>query len=136
MAETSESRAGKAAPMDRPMDRLWAENDDSRASGDPALVVDVAGFEGLLMSDDTSMKALSGDFPSKATAILAAGCDIVLHCNGEMEEMAGIASRTTGLEGTSLERARRALDYIKDRDTADEAEVRAEFATYFETMVA
>ena len=44
MAETSESRAGKAAPMDR----LWAENDDSRASGDPALVVDVAGFEGPL----------------------------------------------------------------------------------------
>lgn len=94
------------------------------------------GFEGLLMSDDTSMKALSGDFPSKAAAILAAGCDIVLHCNGEMEEMAGIASRTKGLEGTSLDRARRALAYIKDRDTADEAELRAEFATYFDTMVA
>jgi beta-N-acetylhexosaminidase len=94
------------------------------------------GFEGLLMSDDTSMKALSGDFPSKAAAILAAGCDIVLHCNGEMEEMMGIASRTKGLEGASLERAKRALTYIKDRDAADEAEVRAEFATYFETMVA
>lgn len=94
------------------------------------------GFEGLLMSDDTSMKALSGDFPSKAAAILAAGCDIVLHCNGEMEEMTGIASRTKGLEGTSLERAKRALTYIKDRDTADESEVRAEFATYFDTMVA
>ena len=94
------------------------------------------GFDGLLMSDDTSMKALSGDFSSKATAILAAGCDIILHCNGEMEEMAGIASRTGGLEGTSLERAKRALTYIKDRDAADEAELRAEFATYFETMVA
>lgn len=94
------------------------------------------GFEGLLMSDDTSMKALSGDFPSKAAAILAAGCDIVLHCNGEMEEMAGIASRTRGLEGTSLDRAKRALTFIKDRDTADESEVRAEFATYFDTMVA
>jgi beta-N-acetylhexosaminidase len=94
------------------------------------------GFDGLLMSDDTSMKALSGDFPSKAAAILAAGCDIVLHCNGELEEMAGIASRAKGLEGTSLERAKRALTYIKDRDAADEAEVRAEFATYFETMVA
>ncbi len=91
------------------------------------------GFEGLLMSDDTSMKALSGDFPSKAAAILAAGCDIVLHCNGEMDEMAGIASRTGGLEGVSLERAKRALSSIDGRDTADEAEVRAEFATYFET---
>jgi beta-N-acetylhexosaminidase len=88
------------------------------------------------MSDDTSMKALSGDFPSKAAAILAAGCDIVLHCNGEMEEMAGIASRTKGLEGASLDRAKRALSYIKDRDAADEAELRAEFATYFDTMVA
>ncbi|MBL8576969.1 MAG: beta-N-acetylhexosaminidase [Mesorhizobium sp.] len=95
------------------------------------------GFDGLLMSDDTSMKALSGDFPSKAAAILAAGCDIVLHCNGEMEEMAGIASRTKGLQGLSLERAKRALSFIKDRDNADEAEVRAEFATYFrETAVA
>lgn len=44
MAEASEIRAGKAAPMDR----LWAENDESRTSDDPALVVDVAGFEGPL----------------------------------------------------------------------------------------
>lgn len=48
MAQTAESKAGKAAPMDRPMDRLWAQNDDSRAAGDPALVVDVDGFEGPL----------------------------------------------------------------------------------------
>ena len=47
------------------------------------------GFDGLLISDDTSMKALSGDFPTKPAAILAAGCDIVLHCNGVMEEMRG-----------------------------------------------
>lgn len=44
MAETSDSRAEKAAPMDR----LWADNDESRTSDDPALVVDVAGFEGPL----------------------------------------------------------------------------------------
>lgn len=92
------------------------------------------GFDGLLISDDTSMKALSGDFPSKAAAILAAGVDIVLHCNGVMEEMAGIASRTTGLEGRALERAERALNYIQERDQADEAEIRAEFATYFEAV--
>jgi segregation and condensation protein A len=48
LAETSDSKAEKAAPMDRPMDRLWAENDDSRTSDDPSLVVDVAGFEGPL----------------------------------------------------------------------------------------
>lgn len=44
MAETLDSKAAKAAPMDR----LWAENDDSRVTGDPSLVVDVAGFEGPL----------------------------------------------------------------------------------------
>jgi beta-N-acetylhexosaminidase len=92
------------------------------------------GFDGLLVSDDTSMKALSGDFPSKAASILAAGVDIVLHCNGVMEEMAGIASRTAALQGRALERAERALDYIRERDRADETEIRAEFANYFEAV--
>lgn len=92
------------------------------------------GFDGLLISDDTSMKALSGDFPSKAAAILAAGCDIVLHCNGVMEEMAGIASRTTLLSGKALERAERALSYVGNRDGAAETAVRAEFARYFEAV--
>jgi beta-N-acetylhexosaminidase len=90
------------------------------------------GFDGLLMSDDTSMKALSGDFPSKAASILAAGCDLVLHCNGVMAEMAGIASRTTVLAGKSLARAERALASIGAGDAKDEAEIRAEFAGYFE----
>lgn len=92
------------------------------------------GFDGLLISDDTSMKALSGDFPSKAASILAAGCDLVLHCNGDFEEMAGIASRTVGLEGTSLERANRALAHIGKRDKAKEDDIRDEFATYFEAV--
>lgn len=93
------------------------------------------GFDGLLMSDDTSMKALAGDFPSKAEAILSAGCDIVLHCNGVMEEMQGIASRTTVLAAKSLERAEQALASIKKPDSAAEAAIRTEFATYFETAV-
>jgi beta-N-acetylhexosaminidase len=92
------------------------------------------GFDGLLISDDTSMKALSGDFPDKAAAILAAGCDIVLHCNGVMEEMRGIVSRTVPLKGKSLQRAERALTYIEKRDMASEADIRAEFAAYFEAV--
>jgi len=92
------------------------------------------GFEGLLVSDDSSMKALAGDFPSRAAAILAAGCDIVLHCNGVMEEMAGIASRTTALEGSSKQRADQALASIGSRDETGEAEIRAEFGTYFEAV--
>jgi beta-N-acetylhexosaminidase len=92
------------------------------------------GFDGLLISDDTSMKALSGDFPDKAAAILAAGCDIVLHCNGVMQEMRGIVSRTLSLAGKSLARADRALTFIDKRDAVSEADVRGEFASYFDAV--
>jgi len=92
------------------------------------------GFDGLLVSDDTSMKALSGDFPEKAERILAAGCDLVLHCNGVMEEMRGIVSRTGPLRGRALERANRAMQSIHRGDEIGETTVRAEFAGYFEAV--
>lgn len=92
------------------------------------------GFDGLLVSDDTSMKALSGDFQTKAASILAAGVDLVLHCNGVMEEMMAVASRAKPLEGKALERANRALASVKGHDDKDEAELRAEFADYFEAV--
>lgn len=92
------------------------------------------GFDGLLVSDDTSMKALSGDYPTKSAAILAAGCDLVLHCNGLMDEMEGIASGATVLAGKSLERAERALSYLKTRDANEETALRAEFGQYFEAV--
>lgn len=49
------------------------------------------GFGGLLMTDDLSMKALSGDFERRATESREAGCDLVLHCNGDMAEMRAVA---------------------------------------------
>jgi len=49
------------------------------------------GFSGLLMSDDVSMQALDGDFASRARKSLEAGCDLVLHCNGDMSEMQSVA---------------------------------------------
>lgn len=108
------------------------------ATTSPRVIRDIVrgeiGFGGLLISDDTSMKALSGDFPDKAAAILAAGVDIVLHCNGVMEEMRGIVSKTVPLAGRSLGRAERALDFINRRDAVAEADVRQEFAGYFETV--
>jgi beta-N-acetylhexosaminidase len=90
------------------------------------------GFDGLLMSDDISMKALSGDFASKTAAILAAGCDLVLHCNGVMEEMRAVASAAGLLSGKPLQRAERALAARRKPDMTSEAEARAEFAGYFE----
>ncbi len=50
------------------------------------------GFDGLLMTDDLSMKALSGDYGSRTRAALGAGCDLVLHCNGNMAEMKEVAA--------------------------------------------
>ncbi|HWD66842.1 MAG TPA: beta-N-acetylhexosaminidase [Caulobacteraceae bacterium] len=67
------------------------------------------GFSGLLMTDDLSMKALGGTFAERTKAALAAGCDIVLHCNGDPDEMAAVTGAARSLEGASAERARRAL---------------------------
>ncbi|HEY5817846.1 MAG TPA: glycoside hydrolase family 3 protein [Mesorhizobium sp.] len=92
------------------------------------------GFDGLLMSDDTSMKALSGDFRQKAEAILAGGVDIVLHCNGVMEEMAEIAAGTGALHGKSLQRAEAALQRLQQPDLTAEADLRAEFGQYFDMV--
>ena len=64
------------------------------------------GFAGLLMSDDIGMRALSGSFAERAAGVLAAGCDIALHCSGDMAEMAEIA----GAVGTIADAGRARLD--------------------------
>jgi beta-N-acetylhexosaminidase len=67
------------------------------------------GFRGLLMTDDLSMKALSGSYAEKTRAALEAGCDIVLHCNGQMDQMEEVAAAAGVLKGKALSRARAAL---------------------------
>jgi beta-N-acetylhexosaminidase len=67
------------------------------------------GFDSLLMTDDLSMKALSGSFQQRAERALAAGCDLLMHCNGERAEMVEIAHAAPRLEGRALERAEAAL---------------------------
>jgi beta-N-acetylhexosaminidase len=89
------------------------------------------GFDGLLMSDDVSMKALSGDFASRTGAIFRAGCDIVLHCNGDMAEMVAVAAETGPLKGKSLKRAKRALKWLTKGKDANESALREEFAAIF-----
>lgn len=66
-------------------------------------------FNGLLLTDDLSMGALSGSINERAKAAIAAGCDIVLHCNGSESEMEAIVESVPELTGTSAERAARAL---------------------------
>ena len=92
------------------------------------------GFDGLLMSDDVSMKALSGDFADRARASLAAGCDVVLHCNGVMDEMAPVAAAVPLLAGKALERALKAMAPLGKTDGADERAIRDEFAAFFEAV--
>ena len=70
------------------------------------------GFDGLLMSDDLSMKALSGDFGERARAVFAAGVDLALHCNGDWAETEPVAMAAPMLAGRSLERAERALGLL------------------------
>lgn len=70
------------------------------------------GFEGLLMSDDLSMEALSGPISVRTKAALFAGCDIVLHCNGAMDEMTAVAKEAKPLEGAALRRAEHALAHL------------------------
>jgi beta-N-acetylhexosaminidase len=70
-------------------------------------------YDGLVMSDDLSMKALSGSFVERARRAYAAGCDIVLHCNANHEEMAAVASVAKPLVGKAKRRAEAALARIR-----------------------
>jgi beta-N-acetylhexosaminidase len=86
----------------------------------------VIGFQGLLMSDDVSMNALAGSIAERTRAIFAAGCDMVLHCNGKLEEMREVAAETPELSGKALDRARRALASRRVPQPFDRGAARAE----------
>jgi beta-N-acetylhexosaminidase len=84
------------------------------------------GFQGLLMSDDVSMNALAGNLAERTRAIFAAGCDMALHCNGNIEEMCDVAGQTPELSGRALARANAALATRKAPQPFDRAAARAE----------
>jgi len=93
------------------------------------IIRDNIGFDGLLMTDDLSMKALSGGFRARAESSLAAGCDIVLHCNGRLEEMTEIVAACPALSGESARRAKAALNLLNlPVESVDVAEARARFS--------
>jgi len=84
------------------------------------------GFQGLLMSDDVSMNALAGSIAERTRAAFAAGCDVVLHCNGKLDEMHQVARETPELSGDAMQRAHRALAARKPALAFDRAAARAE----------
>ena len=91
------------------------------------LIREEIGFAGLLMTDDISMQALPGSLPERATEALAAGCDIVLHCNGALAEMEALATVCPPLAGAALSRARAAEAARHTPQPADPAALAAEY---------
>jgi beta-N-acetylhexosaminidase len=92
------------------------------------VIRDSMGFRGLLMSDDISMGALSGSLSERTAAAIAAGCDMVLHCNGELAEMRAVAAAVPALAGAAARRAAAALAAKRRPAPFDVAAGRAEFA--------
>lgn len=84
------------------------------------------GFSGVLVSDDVSMSALGGDIGDRADQCLNAGCDIALHCNGDMAEMTSVATRIDTVPAGTLARLSSCLPWMINGSSFDRAEVMAQ----------
>jgi len=85
------------------------------------------GFDGALMTDDISMGALSGSLSGRAEAAVRAGCDLVLHCNGELAQMREIAAAVPELAGDNLRRTDAALAKRRPPEEVDRKALEARF---------
>jgi beta-N-acetylhexosaminidase len=85
----------------------------------------VCRFGGLLMSDDLSMKALTGPMRERASAVIAAGSDVALHCNGDMAEMELAAAGVPALAGVANARFEHCINLLNRADAFDLAEAEA-----------
>jgi len=104
---------------------IWDE--EWPASLSPVVIRDIIreriGFDGLLMSDDLGMEALKGDFASRAAGVVAAGCDVALHCSGKMDEMVAVASAVPAMSAEGHDRLARAMASTRlELDAVDFAE--------------
>jgi beta-N-acetylhexosaminidase len=123
-------RSLNQCPMAMTAHVVYEDIDAQRpATTSPKMIRDVIrgeiGFDGLLMSDDVSMGALSGPISVRTKGALFAGCDVVLHCNGGMEEMKEVAEEAKPLEGPALRRAEHALAHLAPPDPFDPAAAEA-----------
>ncbi len=101
------------------------------ATQSPAVIATIRtliGFDGLLITDDLNMQALSGDLGSRAALSMAAGCDIALHCKGEMREMQQIAANAGDMRADTRARAGAALMRRAVPTPVDIAAQEAEFS--------
>jgi beta-N-acetylhexosaminidase len=93
------------------------------------------GFDGLLMSDDVSMKALSGSVGESTTAAIAAGCDLVLHCNGMLAEMEAVAANIPEMKGRALARLEAALAVLQRSEPFEQQVAEAAIARVLSVSV-
>jgi beta-N-acetylhexosaminidase len=112
-------RTLRAAPMGMTAHVVYTAWDAERcASVSPIVIRDIVrdriGFDGWLMSDDIGMRALSGGFGERALAVVAAGCDVALHCSGDMSEMIAVAGSVRTMSAQAEERLARAMASIAD----------------------
>ncbi len=111
---------------------VFLDVDDAAPATHSSLVIvnvirERIGFDGVLMTDDISMEALSGTPRERAERAIAAGCDLVLHCNGKMEEMRGIAEGVPELSEAMLERTAAALALRREPEAVDRAALERRF---------
>lgn len=90
------------------------------ASQSPTVVKEVIrgriGFDGWLMSDDIGMEALKGGFGERAAGVVAAGCDVALHCSGKLDEMVAVAEAVPEMSSEGESRLKRAMETIASGD--------------------
>lgn len=125
-------RALNDLPMAMTAHLVFPAYDDAAPATQSRVMIDVIrreiGFDGLLMSDDIGMEALKGPRSERARAALAAGCDLVLQCNGVLEDCQSVAGVCSALTGEALRRAENALALRAETPALDVAAWNAEFA--------
>ena len=102
------------APMGMTAHVVYTAWDGERpASLSPIVIKDIIreriGFDGWLMSDDLGMEALKGNFGTRAAGVIAAGCDVALHCSGKMDEMVAVANAVPAMSAEGEARLSRAM---------------------------
>ena len=120
-----------SAPMGMTAHVVYTAWDPERPSSlSPRVIHDIIreriGFDGWLMSDDIGMEALKGDFGSRAAGVVEAGCDVALHCSGNMAEMIAVASAVPAMTAEGHDRLSRAL--ASTRIEADDIDFAAEIS--------
>lgn len=112
-------------PMGMTAHLVYEAVDDRPATTSPVmmqLIRDQIGFDGLIMTDDITMKALKGSLADKARDALSAGCDVILHCNGVLAEAREVAEAAGDMDVLAQ---RRAEDALKQRNAPTEVDIHA-----------